>query len=226
MFTMRSMSWGLCVALLATAGAHAQEQPRRPAAAQEPLGGPLVSKAVEEKLKLTADQKEKVAKIEKDFTDKAKDEAKLRELVEKARQDKDRAAYKEAQEKINEAKKVRAEYLSKVTALLTAEQKKALEPGAGAERRPGAAAPGQTAGTLLPGALQERLGLTAEQKEKLSAIQKEFEAKALQVLTDEQRQKYEQFKKGRTRPPQQSQRRTGATRQQDTATPPAIGRLR
>ena len=210
MCMIRSAVLGLCITLIAAVGVQAQEQqrqPRRPAAGLDQAGGPLVPKAVADKLDLSAEQKEKVARIEKEFADKAKDsETKARELMEKARQDKDRAAYQQAQEKLAEARKARATYESQVLALLTDAQKKTFEQLATAQRRPGAA-PGQAAGQFLPVPLQERLNLTAEQKEKLNQLQKEFETKALQVLTEEQRKQYEQFKKGRTRQPEQPRQR-------------------
>ena len=87
-------------------------------------------------------------------------------------------------------------------AVLTKEQRKAFQQRTTAVRAGIGAAP-----QLLSGALPERLNLSAEQKEKLAQLQKEFEAKALQVLTEEQRKQYEQLKKGRTRPPQQSRQR-------------------
>ena len=226
MRSIRFAALGLCAALLAAPAAFSQEQrqTKRPGAAPEQLGGPLVAKETLDKLKLTSEQQAKVAKIVKEFDDKAKDnEIKARDAMQKARDDKDRAAYKEAQEKATEARKVREGYLSQVVALLTDEQKRAFAPTAGQERRPGAAAP--AAGQLLPPALQERLGLTAEQKEKLNQLQKDFEAKALQVLTEEQRQKYEQFKKGRTRPPEQSRQR-GVDAQASSRVPLTIERPR
>lgn len=194
---------GMAWLLLASGSANAQEKPRPKAlGAPERLGGPLVPTAVEERLKLTAEQKEKLAKIEKEFADKAKDETKLREQMQKARDDKDRAALRAALEQIAEAGKVRAGYETKVQEILTGEQKKTFEAALGGTGagRPGI---GIGPGTLLPGL--QRLDLTAEQKEKLNQLQKEFEAKALQVLTEEQRKKYEELK-GRVRRPESRQR--------------------
>jgi Spy/CpxP family protein refolding chaperone len=106
---------------------------------------------------------------------------------------------KQIQEKAEEARKVRKAYEAKVLDVLTAEQKKTFEQQAtAAARRP--AVPGSAgASQLLAPALQERLNLTAEQKDKLKQLQKEFESKALQVLTEEQRKQYEEFLKRRAR---------------------------
>ena len=181
--------------------------------AQGQLGEPLVPKTVEEKLNLTAEQKAKIAKIEKEFAGKHKDnEIKLRDLAQKARQDMDRAALKGAQEKLAEARTARADYEKQVQAVLTEEQRKAFQQP-GTARRPGVAA----GPSLLGGALPERLNLSAEQKEKLAQLQKEFEGKALQVLTEEQRKQYEQLKKGRTRPQQQSRQRRQTSLRNDVA---------
>ena len=62
----------------------------------------------------------------------------------------------------------------------------------GAGGRSGATArPGQ----LLPTELQEKLSLTAEQKEKIAKLQQEAETKLKEVLTDEQKKKLEEIKK-------------------------------
>lgn len=207
MRTIRFVLLGLAATFLTAASLHAQEQRRRPLAGAEQVGGPLVSKEALEKLKLTSEQQAKIDKIVKEFDDKAKNnEIKARDAMQKARADKDRAAAQQAQEKLTEARKVREGYLGQVHALLTDDQKKALDRSAATTRPGGPAASG---GAFLPPALQERLNLTAEQKEKLNQLQKDFETKALKVLTDEQRQKYEQFKKGRSRQQEQPRRPQG-----------------
>lgn len=192
---IRNVLLGLAVSLAASSWLLAgdEQQPRkRPLAGGDQVGGPLVPKAIEEKLNLSADQKDKIAKIEKEFADKTKDtDSKIKEMMAKARQDKDRAAMKKILEQVAEARKVRTTYETQVQALLTPEQKKVLEQAsAGRPGRSGRPEGGQ----LLPQLFQGRLDLTAEQKEKLQQLQKEFEGKALQVLTEEQRKKIEEFK--------------------------------
>jgi C-terminal processing protease CtpA/Prc len=50
-------------------------------------------------------------------------------------------------------------------------------------------------GDILPTELQGQLKLTAEQKEKLAKLQKETEAKLMELLTEEQKKQLEQLKK-------------------------------
>ena len=82
-----------------------------------------------DKLKLSTEQKDKVEKLVKEFEEKAKDAtAKAREAMQKAIQDQNRDAIKTAVTEMREkAEKVRDDYLGKVGALLTDEQKKTLE---------------------------------------------------------------------------------------------------
>jgi Spy/CpxP family protein refolding chaperone len=205
-----------------------QQQPRRPGVQPGQPGGPLVPTGIEDKLKLTPEQKDKVAKIEKEFADKAKEnEIKLRELMQKARADKDRAALKQIQEKAEEAGKVRKAYEAKVLEVLTAEQKKTFEQQATGAARRRAVPASAGASQLLPPALQERLNLTAQQKEKLNQLQKEFESKAIQVLTEEQRKQYEEFLKRRTRQPDSPRPRSSTPRLDgsDGARPRPLARL-
>ncbi len=152
-----------------------------------------------EKLKLTAEQKEKYTKIETDY----------KELV-KTAQDKfraevqgDRAKAKEAQEKLQaDTKKAREDQLAKVEATLTGEQKTVLaqvkvlpaQPNPGV--RPQPIQIGGGVGQVLPPAVQNRLQLTDEQKKEVEKLQKEVEAKIMKILTDDQKKQLEQFKKG------------------------------
>lgn len=196
----RSLLFGLGVCLLTAAAVHAQEQPRqnRPAAGDD-RAGRLMGKGLEDALKLTAEQKDKLIKLEKEFAGKAQDEGKLQELMQKARQDGDRAAYQKLQEQLKENRELRARFASQVQALLTPEQKKTYDRIIAATPRLGA--PAGTASLLAPG-VQERLNLSAEQKAKLSQLQKDFEAKALEVLTDDQRRQYERLQNTRRVRPQ------------------------
>lgn len=171
--------------------------------------GPLVAEEVKEKLNLTADQKEKIAKIEKEFAEKTKDAtSKLQEAMQKAIQDKDRAALQKIREQMQDVQKVRGDFEAKVTAVLNAEQKQKFEE-AQKTRRPIQVRPLPVQPFQRPGAgqndlnspqVQEKLNLTAEQKEKLEKIKKEFENKALEVLNAEQKQKFEELKKETPRP--------------------------
>jgi hypothetical protein len=170
-------------------GQGARQALRSPAAA-----GPLVPEAARAELKLTTEQAEKLQALEKEYADKARDiEAKARELMEKARQDKDRAAYKQATELAEQGKTLRGSYEEKLVGLLNAEQKKSFE-----ARKSDSAAPARAGlagqGQLVPAALQERLNLSDDQKEKLRQIQTDFEAKSMQVLTEEQRRRVEELR--------------------------------
>jgi len=193
---MRAMGvFGLGVALMLLGSQAGGQGARRPADG----AGRLVPDAVETKLGLTGEQAEKVRALEKEFAEKSQDfAAKARDAGQKARQDKDRAAYKKVAEYQEEGRKLRADYESKVLGLFTDEQKKSFEQG----RAAGAAGARPAAGRIQlasPG-VQERLGLSAGQKEKLGRLEKEFEEKSLQVLTEEQRQRLEGLKKGRRQP--------------------------
>jgi Spy/CpxP family protein refolding chaperone len=176
----------------------------------------LLPADLDEKLALSTEQKEKLARLREEV--RARQKAvleKLRDAMQQARQNKDRDKLREQFQAFRqEAEKLRDEVQAKLKELLSDEQKKKFEelkkslPQAG-ERPfgrfgfPQRAAPGQ----LLPPELQERLGLTAEQKEKIAKLQQETEAKLRDVLTDEQKKKLDELKeRGRPRP---GQRRPG-----------------
>jgi Spy/CpxP family protein refolding chaperone len=194
----------LAVSLAITAGIHAQDEQKtrkRPGAdgGQETS---LLPRGIVEKLNLSAEQKDKIAKIEKEFADKSKESvSQIRAKMEKAKADKDRAAMQKAQAELAEVQKLRAAFETQVRELLTEEQRASFARAAGSQR------PGAAGSSLIPLAIQQRLGLSDEQQQKLQALQKEFESKALQVLTDEQRQRFEEFK-SRTRQPRPRQRST------------------
>lgn len=183
---------------------------------------PLLSEAALDKLKLSTEQKDKVDKIVKEFADKSKDlGGKVREDFQKAIKDKDKDAIKTAATAMREVRekeeKLRSEFQEKVAAVLTDAQKKTFEdvkkeqPGRGAPggfqpfARPGAG--GGAPGLVLPKNVQEELKLTDEQKEKIAKLQKEIDAKLSDVLTEEQKKKFEELKKGGANP---QQRRPGA----------------
>lgn len=120
-------------------------------------GGPLLPAGAEEKLKLTAEQKTKLAALQKEFDDKSKaaqaklrqGNDKVRESVEKAIQNQDpEAALKIVQmlgEPMREMRRLRGEYEAKAAELLTADQKKQFEELKKAQprqgRRPGGILP-------------------------------------------------------------------------------------
>jgi len=163
--------------------------------------GPLVSTELADKLKLTDDQKKQVAKLQKDFEEKTKTASdKLKELGEKAIKDKNREAFQELREQAQAIRKTRGEFEDKVKGLLKDDQKKTFEDEIkkrAEARRPGGF-PGGPGGFPGRGAqstsifsrdVQEKLNLTAEQKEKLEKIKKDLDEKSLGVLTAEQKKK-------------------------------------
>lgn len=218
-FRCVALGSGLALVAVLFAGGQAEGQVRRQNQQIQIIpgrgaDGPLVSKEAQEKLNLTAEQKEKIEKIEKEFADKNKDsQEKIREAAQKARQDQDRTALQKVMETVQ---KQRGEFEDKVKAVLNDEQKKKFEEAKATGRRPGVIQPGQVrpigrAGdqSLQSRDVQEKLNLTAEQKTKLEQLQKELEAKSLQVLTEQQKKQFEELKKQPARP---SIRRPGTDR--------------
>lgn len=225
MNTSRMFSVGLVISLMVPlTAAEAEKKPdrKRPGAEQV---GQILPQEVLEKLDLSAEQKEKVAKLRKDFEDKNKDSldkvkesmSKIKETMDKARQDKDKEAFRQAGEKMRETMdtvhKLRKDFAGQLSGVLTDEQKNKVEEvhkeGAG---RPNPAKPGERPGTrknpgnsLLPPGAEEKLQLSGEQKDKLKQLQKEFEDKAAGVLTDEQKKQLEEFKKDGPRRKKQQQ---------------------
>jgi Spy/CpxP family protein refolding chaperone len=161
-------------------------------------GGVLLAPTAIEKLKFTAEQKEKFAKIEAEFKEKQKAAS---EKFQEAYKSGDRAKIKEASEKFRtDSEALRNESLGKVAAMLTDEQKKTFEEVKKEQPRfnvvplPGRPVP-QPAGQVLPPAIQEKLKLTDEQKKKIEELQKELESKIIGVLTEEQKKQYDELKK-------------------------------
>jgi Spy/CpxP family protein refolding chaperone len=156
-------------------------------------GGALLTAEGIEKLKLTAEQKEKFDKINTEYQDKAKAAGeKLREAL----QNKDAQALQNLR---TDGQKLRDDYLAKVEPILTAEQKKIFEevkaqrPGIGGFGRPGG---GGNPGQVLSSGVQTQLKLTDEQKKKLEELQKEVDNKLNSIFTEEQRKQFEEIKKG------------------------------
>jgi hypothetical protein len=123
---------------------------RRPGAGQgdmrgvvERLKAPLLAADRQEKLGLSGEQKEKVAKLQADFEEKTKEgRARLVELVGKVRQG-DANVRRELREQVGDQQRLRQDYEGKVRVVLTDEQKKKLdelkqEDPNPAPRRPGA----------------------------------------------------------------------------------------
>ena len=53
---------------------------------------------------------------------------------------------------------------------------------------------------MLPPPIQEGLGLTPEQRERVAKLQQEMEARLRDILTEEQNNKFEELKKGGQQP--------------------------
>jgi Spy/CpxP family protein refolding chaperone len=192
------------IALCAASPAFAQRVEAQPSIKLQPgirpLGdAPLLMPEAVEKLKLTAEQKEKYTKIEADYKDAAKSvqEAFRKNLA-------GGGVNKEAFEKLQaDTKKTREDSLAKVEPLLTAEQKTVFaEVKLQQQPLPGGIRPVPPIaigiGQIVPAITQQRLQLTDEQKKQIEAIQKEAEAKVMKVLTDEQKKQLESMKKGPT----------------------------
>lgn len=166
--------------------------------------GPLVPDAVGEKLKLSAEQKSAIAKLENEYKDKSKPLAdKLAEAAKKAVQDKDREALQGLREQGKALQELRTEYRKKVVATLNDEQKKNYQEASqrgGGFGAFGGFIGGRGVGQILAPALQQRLNLSDEQKDKLNKLQKETEGKLNDILTPEQRKQLEELRKAPARP--------------------------
>lgn len=165
-----------------------------------PGGGSLLSAEAIEKLKLSAEQKEKYTKLDEEYKDKAKANGeKVREALKGADKDKIAEAFQNSRA---EGQKLREDYLAKVEGFLSADQKKTFEevkaqrPGFG-----GFGGRGGAPGQVLSSGLQERLKLSEEQKKKVEELQKELDSKINSILTEEQRKQFDEIKKGGGQPP-------------------------
>jgi protein CpxP len=166
--------------------------------------GPLVSDALQEKLNLTAEQKSSITKLNGEFKDKSQPiNDKLAELRKGGfNQD----SIKDMREQNKALQELRGDYQKKVTALLNDDQKKTYEEAiqnrgfGGGFGGFGGFGGGGTPGQILSPALQDRLKLTQEQKDKLAKIQKDVDAKLADVLTPEQKKQLEELKTPRKGP--------------------------
>jgi Spy/CpxP family protein refolding chaperone len=188
-----------------------ERRPAERAPAERGLAPIAIPPDVLEKLDLSTQQKEKLEQLHKEFEAKQKEAAdkireqaaRLRDELEKARKDNDREAFRQASQKMAELnqglRSVQADYATKLREILNDEQKKQLEELTARRRAEFTPAP-----TLLMPGVQERLGLSQEQKDKIARLRKEFEDKAKEVLTDEQRKQLEamQNRAGGARPAQ------------------------
>jgi Spy/CpxP family protein refolding chaperone len=161
-------------------------------------GGGLLSQDALDKLKLTADQKEKYDKIAAEYGEKQKASG---EKIREAFQSKDADKIREALQGLRtDADKVRTEYLGRVESLLTAEQKTTFNEVKNQRGRFGVGGLGGFGGPAIPGQvlsprIQAELGLTDDQKAKVEAAQKEAESKIMNILTEDQRKKLDELKK-------------------------------
>jgi Spy/CpxP family protein refolding chaperone len=207
------------------------------------MSGPLVPDSVQDKLSLTADQKEKVAKLQKEFDEKSKETTeKVRKEIQEAIQNQDFQSLGGLTQKMQEVQKIRTDYEGKVKALLTDDQKKTYETalkdrpmgglggfgGFGGGGGFGGAGGGgfggfggartQTPKELTSADVQDKLNLTKEQKDKIAKLKKEFEEQTQNVLTDEQKKKFEEIKKEQPETPRRPGGRGG------NRTPPSEGK--
>ncbi len=90
--------------------------------------GPLVSDNLQEKLSLTAEQKDKIGKLQKEFDEKSKETTdKVRQEIQDAIQNQNFQGLAGLNQKMQEVQKIRTDYEGKVKALLTDDQKKTFE---------------------------------------------------------------------------------------------------
>jgi hypothetical protein len=158
---LKSFVTGLVVLLVLGLTTLAQDREQR-----RPEGPTLLPPGILERLDLTADQKEKIAKIEKEFQEKiAPAKKKLEEAIEQARQNQDRQKAQEAQEAFRkEVTPIGDAFGEKVGQLLTDEQRRRVEEFS----------PQQRGGPPFDVArILGRLDLTTEQKEKAEKWMKE-----------------------------------------------------
>lgn len=184
--------------------------------------GPLMSRELLDKLELSSEQKDELAKIQKEFEKKSKDaQAKLRESMKRSREDGGREGFQKIREQMEAMRKLRTEYRDKAMGVLNDDQKKKYEaalrdrfrgfpgrrpPQPPTQPQPRPRPPEATRGLspILPPDVQRRLKLTDEQKDELTRIQKEFEKKIMEVLTGEQKKELERLNRStRPRTPEQ-----------------------
>jgi len=150
-----------------------------------------------EQLELDGEQQEKFDKLMKSTREKEQ------QLQEKLGAEGEQAKLNEDREKIQRLVKAHEQEMAKlyedlyksIAALLTDEQKKKFTELLSGRRPKGLSGPG--VGQLVPPRLQEQLGLTPEQREKVAQLQKEAEAKLRGIFNEEQNRKLDEHKTGR-----------------------------
>jgi hypothetical protein len=175
-------------------------------------GQELLTSETKEKLKLSKEQQEKVDKIVKDYDAKQKESLdKMKETMQKlagGNREGIREALTQMREMRQDLQKLRDDAESKLNTVLNDDQKKTYAAnkkdtpriefpfGNTFPVRPGAATP---PGTLFSKDAQEKLNLTAEQKEKLEKLQKSVDEQIQNLLSDEQKKTLEDLKKSSER---------------------------
>jgi hypothetical protein len=152
-------------------------------------------------LELSEEQREKVQALIKELGEKqAAAQKEIQEALEKAKENQDRAKVREILEGQQKAMaKLQDELHTALARLLNDEQKRRL--GELQRQRPGAAPSGLV--QVLPPPLQERLGLSDEQRAKIAGLQKELEGRLREILTEEQNRRVEEIRRGEAPAPRQ-----------------------
>jgi predicted nucleotidyltransferase len=158
---LKSFVTGLAILLVLGLMTQAQEREQR-----RPEGPTLLPPGILARLDLTAEQKEKITKLEKEFQEKiAPAKKKLDEAMEQARQNQDRQKAQEAQEAFRkEVTPIHAAFGEQVGQLLTEEQRRRVDE---LSRQQRGGPPFDLARIL------GQLDLTGEQKEKVEKWMKE-----------------------------------------------------
>jgi Spy/CpxP family protein refolding chaperone len=195
------------VTLLAVGAGRAEDEakkpapPRRAGVAFGARANQLLPARIANQLDLTAKQKEKIDELANEFAAKS---GQIRQKIQaenaKARAQGQRPDRQTIRGLNQEIAKMRSDFQAKALEVLTKEQKKkyeevraaplGLRPILGRNAGPGA---------VFTPLVQRQLNLTKEQKEKLAKLQAEMEKKALEVLTKEQKKKFEEIKKNPVR---------------------------
>jgi Spy/CpxP family protein refolding chaperone len=210
---MSKCSLSLLVIFLFTMQASGQDrQKKRPPRVPTPEASVVPAQAVLDRLDLSAEQKDRLTKLRSDFIAKNKDALSTaqeatkgaQEALKKAQEDKDRAAARAANEKLADANRqlarMREAFDDQVSSVLTAEQKKKYQELNDPATRRGRQGAGPVPGIVPVPAVLDKLGLSAEQKDKSAQLQREFlekNQKALQSFKDETARLQEAMTKAR-----------------------------
>jgi len=210
---------GLVLSLLVVTVVSSAEDPKPPKTFPPKEGvftiqPQLLTPKMQEKLKLSDEQKEKVDTLVKEFGEKQKESmTKFHDTIEKMRKDMNPSDVGKmgqlGQEFFASSRKQHAETEGKLKALLTEEQKKKYEelkkelptipstfPPFGGPQPPFQGAGRMFPGHIVPPFMEGMLKLTKEQKDKIAKVQKEAEEKVMEVLNEDQKKEVEKIKKG------------------------------